>query len=71
MRKANQIWDCGDNLHSSTLEQAQLAVLMDIRDELQKLNRVFQCANFLNMPHELKTLRRYTQARWPKLKRAK
>jgi hypothetical protein len=26
-------------------EQAQLAVLMDIRDELQALNRVMQCSN--------------------------
>lgn len=32
---------------------AQLAVLMDIRDELKKLNKVFACPNFLAVPRHL------------------
>lgn len=34
-------------------EGAQLAVLMDIRDELQTLNRLLHCVNFQNIPHKL------------------
>jgi len=39
-----------DPIHYS---RASLAVLMDIRDELQKLNRVFECGNFLAIPYKL------------------
>lgn len=34
-------------------EQVHAAILMDIRDELKQLNRVFACANFQNIPHVL------------------
>ena len=40
--------------------QASLAILMDIRDELQTLNRVFQCKNFLAIPRVLAQIRRNT-----------
>ena len=36
-----------------SLDYAKLSVLMDIRDELQVLNRVFQCPNFLAVPRKL------------------
>jgi len=36
---------------------ASLATLMDIRDELQKLNALLHCQNFQTMPHTLKGLR--------------
>lgn len=35
---------------------AHLAVLMDIRDELQALNRVFACPNFLAVPVVLREI---------------
>ena len=38
----------------------QLAVLMDLRDELKQLNRVFACPNFQAVPQILRTIRRNT-----------
>lgn len=38
---------------SPNLDSAQLCVLMDLRDELKKLNRVFECSNFLDIPRKL------------------
>lgn len=40
-----------------------LAVLMDIRDELQKLNRVFNCGNFLSLPHVVQGIEKNTRKR--------
>ena len=45
-----------DNGRIKTWEQAQLAVLMDIRDELQRLNNLLYCQNFIGMPHTLKRI---------------
>lgn len=39
---------------------AQLAVLMDIRDELQTLNGLLRCPNFLAIPAILKTIKSNT-----------
>jgi hypothetical protein len=39
-----------------TWEAVQWALLMDIRDELQALNRVFMCGIFLEIPHTLKRI---------------
>ena len=41
-------------------EQARLSVLMDIRDELQRLNAVLHCHNFLDIPHKLERIKRNT-----------
>lgn len=41
-------------------ETAQLAVLMDIRDELQRLNDVLHCHNFLSIPFKLDAIKRNT-----------
>lgn len=38
-------------------DRIQAAVLMDIRDELQKLNAVFHCSNFLGIPRELRLIK--------------
>ena len=50
-RYKNLVW----NIHPGSdgvcpFEGAQLAVLMDIRDELQQLNRLLQCSNFIDIP---------------------
>jgi len=37
---------------------AQLAVLMDIRDELKALNKLLGCQNFLAIPHTLRSIDR-------------
>lgn len=60
-RKKNINWTIKTNPNGTTPEQdAHLAVLMDIRDELQALNRVFGCQNFLEVPRILREIRRNT-----------
>lgn len=51
-------------------EKVGIAVMMDIRDELQTLNRLLACPNFTGMPETLRQIRRNT-ANLPKQKRAK
>jgi hypothetical protein len=48
----------------------QVALLMDVRDELQKLNALLHCHNFTGMPETLRQVRRNT-ANLPKQTRAK
>jgi hypothetical protein len=38
-------------------EAAQLAVLMDLRDELKRLNGLLHCSNFLAIPARLEAIR--------------
>lgn len=60
-----------DGRHYESTNQAQLlAVLMDVRDELKRLNSVLQCPNFIAVPlkldmmrQELKEIRRNTKKR--------
>ena len=62
-RRANQNWIVTNNKGTSdisTWEQLQLAVLMDLRDELQKLNRLLGCQNFIEIPTILREIRRNT-----------
>lgn len=66
-RKQNVSWKLPERLQ--TWEQANAAILMDLRDELQKLNRVFECYRFLRIPEELKQIRRNTTKRRRKTKR--
>jgi hypothetical protein len=63
-------WSVPDNPYC--WEQAMVAVLMDIRDELKALNRtlnVLRCPNFLAIPRTLEQIRANTSK--PKAKRAK
>jgi hypothetical protein len=55
-RHKNAIWNCGE---TCSVEQAQLAVLMDIRDELKQLNLVFACQNFRSLPNEVQGLHKH------------
>ena len=59
-RYKNAEWNCG-NHEVQSVAHAQLAVLMDIRDELQALNRIFQCHNFLAIPQKLDAIAKNTQ----------
>lgn len=36
---------------------ANLAVLMDIRDELKKLNALLHCTNFLGLPGDIRSIK--------------
>ena len=56
--------DGGVTVHGYTVMEA---VLMDIRDELQTLVRIFQCPNFQGMPWDVKKL--VANTRKPKKKR--
>ena len=38
----------------------QVALLMDIRDELKQMNRILHCENFLEIPRILRTIRANT-----------
>lgn len=46
-------------------QKVEIAVLMDIRDELKMLNRLLHCSNFTGMPAQLRTISRHV-ARIPK-----
>lgn len=50
-RKANRDWTPAEpDGNVPTWERVQLAVLMDIRDELRRLRGTFECQNFLRIP---------------------
>ena len=60
-RKKNYSWCIDTTANGNTpKEDARLAVLMDIRDELQILNCVFRCHNFLDIPFKLDAIKKNT-----------
>lgn len=60
-RKANIDWSLPTNQNGTVaIEFVQVALLMDLRDELQKLNRLLHCSNFLEIPRILRTIRHNT-----------
>ncbi len=58
-RHKNVQWNCGDEPVARDL--VQIAVLMDIRDELQLLNRVLYCPNFMAIPRKLDAIIKNTK----------
>lgn len=60
LRRKNIDWNIADADGSTpTWERVQVAVLMDIRDELRELNAIFKCKNFLEVPRILRGIRRH------------
>ena len=60
-RKKNANWRLSTNENGTTPHgDAELAVLMDIRDELQDLNRLLACPNFRAIPSLLRLIRTNT-----------
>lgn len=56
-RRKNVTWGLPSTQSGPTsVEAASLAVLMDIREELQILNHVFKCPNFLVIPRTLQKI---------------
>lgn len=72
-RKKNINWIIKTNEDGTTPHgDAQLAVLMDIRDELREINSRLGCGSFQRLPYTIDMIRRYTQripARKPRKKK--
>ena len=58
-RLKDRDWDLSDPAKSWT--EVEVAVLMDIRDELKSLNRLLHCANFIAIPRKLDQIARNTE----------
>ena len=57
-RLANCNWKPADEAgNAPTWERVNTAVLLDIRDELQKLNALLHCGNFIQMPSVQRQIR--------------
>ena len=69
-RHANYDWRLpdGPTVH---YEAVQVAILMDIRDELQTLNRLLRCDNFIGIPNQLRRIATNTTKPRRKRKAAK
>jgi len=57
-RLKNQQWSIATDSKGdiTVIESAILAVLMDLRDEMQALNRLLHCPNFVDIPHKLERI---------------
>lgn len=65
-RKRNIDWLVADeqgNLYSGMKDGVMIAVLVDIRDELQRLNALLACPNFQAIPSRLSAIERNTTKR--------
>ena len=64
-RKKNMQWHVVDAAGSvyGNYDATICAILLDIRDELQTLNKVFQCRNFLDIPGVLRSIKTNTTKR--------
>lgn len=60
---ANIDWRIKNDNGTVNLDLVPIAVLMDIRRELQTLNRLLHCQNFLNIPSKLDRIRINTTKR--------
>lgn len=64
-RHKNAEWVLAEDINSegklSGLARRQVAVLMDIRDELQTLNTLLGCRNFTGIPATLRAIQRNTK----------
>lgn len=65
MRHKDVEWDLATDINANGnpegLARRQVAVLMDIRDELQTLNALLGCRNFVEVPSILRTIREHTK----------
>lgn len=54
-RYKNVDWNFHGNESDTTVpvDRIKMALLMDIRDELQRLNTLLHCPNFMSIPHKL------------------
>lgn len=59
-RHKNEDWILPENC---SWDLVTAAVLMDLRDELQQLNRLLHCTHFVAVPTTLRTIARNTTKR--------
>lgn len=64
-------WSLPQDREGNALDwkSVEIAILMDIRDELKRLNGVLHCPNFLAIPQKLDTIEK--NVRKPKKRRKK
>lgn len=61
-RRKDAQWLVGDaDGQVVSWDEVQVAILMDIRDELKRLNAVLHCGNFLDIPRKLDRIERNTK----------
>ena len=68
VNKEWRIWQNDDNKFEAG--QIQLILLLDIRTELRRFNKLLQCDNFRSIPAPLRTIARQTQRKPPHGKKA-
>ena len=59
-RRKDVDWFLPDVGTGISLDHAKLAVLMDLRDELKRLNGLLHCSNFIDIPRVLSQIRKNT-----------
>ena len=69
-RRKDANWRLNPNTQTGvvTTAEAQLAVLMDLRDELKWLNDLLHCSNFVGIPQTLRMIQQHTKPK-PKPKK--
>lgn len=60
-RHPNANWNLPEDGPKVSWECVHAAILMDLRDELQKLNRLLHCADFKAIPGKLDRIGRNTE----------
>ncbi len=45
------------NVQGTSIPEIQLILLMDLRDELKRLNSLLHCHNFTSLPYKLQEIR--------------
>ena len=71
-RRKDQLWHvAGEDGTVHTWDQVQVAVLMDIRDELKRLNAAIYCPNFTAIPRRLAQIASNTRRRPKKTRRTR
>jgi len=61
-------WNLNDPV--KTWGELHAALLMDIRDELKKLNGLLHCQNFIAIPRKLDEIRRNTAKKKPRARKS-
>jgi hypothetical protein len=62
MRKGKDTeWNVYEDNGNTSWEKVGVSVLMDIRDELKRLNSLLACPNFLRIPVALDAIRKNTK----------
>lgn len=65
-RHKNVDWNVGDLKNNvATWDQVNASILLDIRDELKRMNAILHCHNTLMIPHTLKRIDKRLATKMP------